>query len=307
MGLALSTSWNAFRYQNAPALIQEIKSLGFTAIELSFNLTSLMVDEIQRASAVEGMRITSVHNFCPIPQGLKRETVLPDYFAVSSPDAEERARAVEETKRTIATASRLGAKAVVLHTGRVEIENHNRELIALYDKGMRDSAEFLHLKDLMIKERDSSAPGYFENTLKSLDELNRYAEKNDIVLGIENRFYYREIPSFEEIRILLDTFRGGAIRYWHDTGHAQVMERLGFSTQRQYLEAYQADLYGIHIHNVFGCDDHRAPQDGDIDFRTITPFLTKHTLKVIETHAPAPSHAIEEGRRYMENILDAKL
>ena len=86
-----------------------------------------------------------------------------------------------------------------------------------------------------------------------------------------------------------------------------VMERLGFATHQHYLEAYHADLYGIHIHNVVGCDDHRAPQDGEIDFRTITPFLSKDTLKVIETHAPAPTCAIEEGRRYMENILDAKL
>ena len=77
MGLALSTSWNAFRYQNAPALIQEIKGLGFTAVELSFNLTDQMVDELQEAAATEGIRITSVHNFCPIPQGLKREIVLP--------------------------------------------------------------------------------------------------------------------------------------------------------------------------------------------------------------------------------------
>jgi len=46
MPLALSTSWNAYRYNDAGSLLFEIKQLGFSNIELSFNLTAQMVDEI---------------------------------------------------------------------------------------------------------------------------------------------------------------------------------------------------------------------------------------------------------------------
>ncbi|MCK9594698.1 MAG: sugar phosphate isomerase/epimerase [Candidatus Omnitrophica bacterium] len=307
MGLVFSTSWNAFRHTHAEKLIFEIKELGFNEIELSFNLTADMVGEIEGLVKKAGISVRSVHNFCPIPAGVERKLALPDYYSMSSPDDEERAKAVKQTKGTIDTAARLNASAAVLHCGRVEIPDRTRKLIALYAEGKSGAPEFLELRDQMAAERKTRQKPYFENTLKSLDELNRYADKKGVALGVENRFYYREIPDFSEIGLILNAFKGSRIFYWHDVGHAQVMDNLGLSRHRDYLDLYKDRLFGVHLHDLKGCVDHHAPFTGGFDFKKLLPYLKKDTLKVIEAHYPATPEDIVGGRKILEADFNGKL
>ncbi|MCM8799569.1 MAG: sugar phosphate isomerase/epimerase, partial [Candidatus Omnitrophica bacterium] len=147
---------------------------------------------------------------------------------------------------------------------------------------------------------------YFFNILKSLDELSKYAQKNNVYLGIENRFYYYEIPSLEEIGKILDNFKGSTIWYWHDTGHAQVQENLGILKHLQFMELYKDHLLGIHLHDVKDTYDHLAPSKGEFDFRTISSYIKKETIKVIEAHQPATASDITEAKSYLEGIFDGR-
>lgn len=303
--LALSTSWNAQRCLNGDKLIFEIKELGFEEVELSFNLAPSVVEDIARLTKDKTIKVSSVHNFCPIPEGLTRETALPDCYSMSSLDTGERQHSIKYTKKTIDTAQRLNARAVVLHSGRIDIPDRTKELIGLYEKGLRNSEDFNSLKNEIIRERKVHAKPFLENTLKSLDEINRYAVKCGISLGIETRFYCYEIPAFEEIGIILKCFEGGNVYYWHDTGHAQVMGNLGFAGQKDFLEAYKDRLLGIHLHNVCGCKDHQAPCRGDINFRLFRPYLGPKTIKVIEAHYPATAQDLVKSRALLEEICDA--
>jgi sugar phosphate isomerase/epimerase len=306
MGCALSTSWSAFRYSEGLGLIQEIKSLGFDKVELSFNLTLSMFEDIESLVKNSLIEVTSLHNFCPIPQGLERELALPDHYSLASRDGSQRKKAVLETKRTIDSAVRVKAKAVVLHCGRVELTERTRILIDLYNRGFKDSDEFRGLKKDMIRERGAKAGPHLDNVLKSLDELNEYAGRAGIKLGVETRFYHREIPCFEEIGLILDHFKDSSLFYWHDVGHAEVMERLGLSRQKDFLEAYSGRLLGVHLHNIVGCDDHQAPVKGEFDFKALKPYIKEDTIQVIEAHHPATPEDIKDSKKFLEGLFYGK-
>lgn len=304
MTLAISTSWNAYRFDDGEKLLFEISRLGFKAIELSFNLDSGMIEGIADSARRLKIDIVSLHNYCPIPDGLSRKEALPDYYSLASLGKEERFLAVKYAKRSIDTASRLGAKTVVLHCGRVEIPDYTRQLINFYNQGMNNSAEFMELKEKMSRTRALEAAKFLSQALISIEELNAYAKVKDVLLGIETRFYHREIPDIEEIGIILDKFKNSQVYYWHDTGHAQLMENLGFLRHGDFLERYGERLIGVHLHDILGCQDHLAPLEGKIDFAIIKPYLRQGTLKVIEAHHPATAEAIIKSRNFISQLYD---
>jgi sugar phosphate isomerase/epimerase len=304
--VSLSTSWNAGSYDDARKMLFEIKDLGFSTVELSFNLLNSMVEDIAEAVNDGDIRVSSVHNYCPIPLGMDRARGLPDCYAISSSDNEERALAVKFSKLSIDNALRLKAAAVVMHCGRVEMPDATRELIRVKAGGQARSAEFIRLRDQFRLERERISGKYLSNTLLSLEELAGYAAKKKIKLGIENRFYYREIPTFEETAQIFENLKDAGLCFWYDTGHGRIMEELGFVGERDFLRRYSALTGGLHLHTVRKCKDHFPPSpEGDVDFRAVLSGLHGNVINVIEAHKPATAEELIQSRIYIESLLNA--
>jgi hypothetical protein len=66
-------------------------------------------------------------------------------------------------------------------------------------------------------------------------------------------------------------------------------------------------MIGIHLHDVSGTEDHKAPTKGELDFMMFKPYINKDTLKVIEAHHPAEAGDLLDGKKYLETIYNGKL
>lgn len=304
---SISTSWNAAICANGKEIVSEIKALGINKLELGFSLCQKILQEILKFKKNGIVQIESVHNFCPVPPGYEPLKFMPDYFSLSSLDEEKRRKAVELTIASMYTAQEAQAKALIIHAGRVEIEDRLKELAILFIQGLKQTKHYQNVMKEMIKERAENKKPFFTSLLRSLEELLKKAEKLGLNLCLENRFYYREIPSLDEIGKIFAYFANSQnLFYWHDIGHAQVAENLGISSQLDYLNSYAKKMLGIHLHDVKGTQDHKVPGEGDFDFSLIKPYLKNETLMVLEVHQPATAAQMAKGISYLRNIFNPK-
>jgi len=285
--IALSTAWNNAGKYSMEEMLRQIRDLGFNAIELSYDFSPEKLEELIVLLRDAGTQVVSVHNFCPLPSE-KRKRYTADYYRLSSQDQEERKRAVDYTKRTIDTACRLSCKAVVIHAGTIELEaGFGRNLISLYNKGKAGTEEYNELKRTLLDARHKEKAPFIDSTIKSLEEVVSYAYRNKVKIGLETRYYFNEIPDIEEVELFLELFGNRGLFYWHDTGHAEINERLGIMSHARFLERFRDRMLGMHIHDIKGTEDHFAPFSGDIDFSKLLPYISADLIKVIEAHSQA--------------------
>ena len=301
--IALSTAWFTEREAiTAQDLVQEIVELGFSAVELEYRVRETTYREMRPLILEEKLKVVSVHNFFPLPDDEPVSKAGGDRFLLSSLEKEERDLAIRMTIRTMECASDLGAEAVVLHLGKVGMEPENEHLYSLFNRQRLDTPEGRLFLERKLKERRRMRGPYLESVFFSLDQLSREAERRGIILGVENRYHYHEIPDFEEIGLILKRFSGSSIRYWHDMGHAHVLERLGIAKSESLLPSYAPFCAGIHIHDAIGTDDHWAPGAGEIDFMCLTDWLQSSPIKILEVHRKSNRIDLIRGRDMLKRI-----
>ncbi|MEW6535779.1 MAG: sugar phosphate isomerase/epimerase family protein [Candidatus Auribacterota bacterium] len=305
--LSLSTSWLSWRIPDVDAMVDEIKSYGFKQVELDFSLRKPAVDRFIELVDQKIISVSSVHNFCPIPDDPDIEYVSPDIFPISSANEDIRAKGVKYTFQTIDYAERLGARAVVVHSGKIPLKKDlSSKLMELLENGKQDSRKYLRTKIKLLKQRDKLRQEYMDYLLASFEKINEYAVLKGIKIGIENRFHVHEMPDIEEMDHILNTFKGGNLFYWHDIGHAQMMDNLGIFYHEEYVKFFKNRIAGTHIHDIVRTSDHRAPGTGAFEFERVRDFLSQDIIKVIEIHHPTSPKELENGilflKKYYERI-----
>jgi len=297
MKLSVSTAWNALRCNSASEIVSEITSLGFDTIELNSQLDEPMLREILAIQQVGEICVSSLHNYCPAPPGVpRRESGAGSGFAAL--DESVRRAAVEQALVTFDWANRLGAQAVVVHIGHVEMQARFMEVRRLSVAGDPRAGRMLR-EDLAI--RAELLPKHLEAAIKTVRELVAYSGNGGPKIGIECRMLYHEIPSLDEFRTILNEIPPNSGGYWHDFGHAQFRELCGLEPHRRYLEEYGDRLIGMHIHNMTSdAHDHVPLNRGIIDFDSLLPLIPIEPISVFEIHSNASSEEIAESRRIIE-------
>ncbi|MBN1493033.1 MAG: TIM barrel protein [Candidatus Omnitrophica bacterium] len=300
---AFSTSWNTLKERDGAKIVRQIRDLGFVNVELNFQFDREKLKGVFECLQAGEIRITGVHNFCPTPEGVEISKALPDCFSLAAVDENERKRAVECTRASIATTKELGGTYVVIHSGRVEMQSRMRQIINLAKEGKRDSSEFETIKHGMLEERRDKIKEHFDALTTSYSELTKDAMAQDIILGLENRFYVRELPAPDEIETLLKYFRKENLRYWHDVGHAVIQETLGFYGYGEYIERFHRDMFGVHLHDVRHYRDHNMPCLGEVDFIALESFIKDDVVKVIEVHGHQTKDDIRASLEQLNTIF----
>jgi sugar phosphate isomerase/epimerase len=219
----------------------------------------------------------------------------PDCYKFSAPYSRERERAVKQTFQTIDFAQRFGAPFVVLHLGQVPMNPITDELIVLAKKGRLLSREYVRRKIKAVQRRESSAPACLERVKECLKRVADYAGEKNIYLGVEGRRGYEEIPSERELPALLDEINSPALGYWHDMGHIQIKENLGFLNHEEWLREIGARAIGCHLQDcIWPAQDHQPPFAGGVDFEKLVPLLPSTCLFVWEM---SPRKTAEEIQR----------
>jgi sugar phosphate isomerase/epimerase len=298
---SFSTCWNSHRHTDGREMLREIRQLGFEFAELSHGIRLSLLPGIIEAVEAGEIRISSLHNFCPLPMGVNHAS--PNLYEFSAQRDRECELAERYTLKTIEFAARVHAPLVVLHVGSIDMKNYTDKLLDMAARGEKESPKYRKLCDELEQKRESKKEPFFERTKETLKKVLPAAESRGIKLGVENRQALEELPLESDYFFLFRELSSPSLVYWHDTGHAQIKENLGFINHQLHLESLQPHLAGFHIHDVqFPGRDHCAPGTGTVNFTALRPLLRADHIKVFE-FSPALSES--EARAGIAHIKQA--
>jgi len=299
---AFSTCWNSQRHSDGRAMVNEVRALGFEYAELSHGTRLSLLEGVQEAVAAGEIKISSLHNFCPLPLGVMGPA--PDYYLPSSRDEDERQRAVRHTLRTIDCAATFGAKIVVLHLGLVAMRQYTMRLLDLHAKGRFDSPKFQRLVEKALAVRGKKRQKHLDQVYRTLEAVLPRAKEVGVKLGMETRLGIEEIPSEEEAEQILTHFGTDVVLYWHDVGHAAVKEALGLMHQETILNRFRGRTAGMHLQDFTPpAEDHQPPGLGTFNFERLAPFVTGDMVLAWEIHPDWKSDQIVPGVKRVHELL----
>jgi sugar phosphate isomerase/epimerase len=286
-------------------MLREVADLGFTHAELSHGIRIVLVPGILKAVEEGIIKISSTHNFCPLPAGIIMPA--PNLFEPSAPDEREREQWLRQTKRSIDFAAQVKARALVCHLGSVRFWwlNPGRKLkpmlAASPDTPVAENRAYQVMLKKAVTKLRKRMPDFYARVKKGIGDILAYATERNVRLGFENREKFEELPLDDDYAALFDGLpQPNPCGYWHDTGHAQIKQNLGLLNHRSHLEKMAPRLLGFHLHDVSDTGkDHQPVGSGKIDFKMISGFWKPEHLLTLEF---SPRVTVDEVRWSKERI-----
>jgi sugar phosphate isomerase/epimerase len=281
MKLSLSTAW----VKGDLLRLEEI--LPFTdALEVGTYGDRNFFLGIERLARKEKIEITSIHASAGPHKTEEESYYTPN---ISSLDIDKREYDVQQTARSAEWALKIGARKVILHTGKVHDQGLKNDFLDYKNRTLQgeDSSELESLKKKIIDRRKELGRIHLKPAVKGLLELCKSFPA--VTFCFETRVHHYEIPLLDEAGEIFLRVAMPNLGYWHDIGHTYIMDQLGFAPMSGWQTLYSEMCAGVHIHDV-GLDlqDHYPPGQGILDFaRILEPFgtNTQFTLEINSRHS----------------------
>jgi sugar phosphate isomerase/epimerase len=295
--VSLSTMWMRGRFERPRDFLLAGVQMGFRSFELTAIAGPALYEDVHPGE----FNILSLHD--PAPGAMDAGDLRRNGIFMTSLDEEQRRLAVDGAVRSVDVAGRYGARAIILHLGCSEADPAlPAQLERLYAEGRIDSREASEYRSLLAYQRDVNHDRHMAALMRSLDELIPYAAARGIRLGLENRRHAHETPNFEELEWLLSHYVDDAIGYWHDVGHAQAQADLGMTAHVDWLHAFGPRLVGMHLHDLIGMTDHRAPGSGCVDWEGLACFVPQHGLRTAEIKSDIDEAGVCAGIEHLASL-----
>lgn len=309
--LSLSTCWCSARHKDGYEMVEEMVGLGFKRIELSHGIRISLVPGILKALEEGLVEISTVHNFCPLPNSVQH--AAPNLYEPSTVDKREMRLWDQYTLQTLDFAVKVGAPRIVIHSGSTWyfFESPEKKLDKWIDEqelkacDLLENEAFPKQRDRAMKRIKRASKKSMQRIVESYERAIPWAKERNLQLCLENREGMEEMPIDAEYADFLDKLpEHGHAGYWHDTGHAQIKHQLGLLDHREHLEAMADRLLGFHLHDVSQSGrDHQVPGTGTIDFKMISEFVRpEHTL-VLELSPKLTTEQVLQSRDYIGGIF----
>ena len=265
-------------------MLREIKtSLGFDLIELDHSIHGSLMPGIHKIFESGEIRFSNL-------------VASSDCHKFSAASTEERERAVTRVFRAIDLAGQLNVPFVVLHLGKVNMPPITDRLIAMAKAGRYLSRDYVKMKINAVREREAIAPECVERVKDCLRRVIDYAASKNVRIGLEVRRDYEQIPTERELAELLQEMNSPQLGYWHDFGHSQVKENLGFIDHDEWLRAVGPRAFGCHVQDcIWPAREGQLPFTGAVDFEKLVPLLPANCLFVWKMNPNTTADAIRRS------------
>ena len=301
MDFNLSTNWNASRHATGEAMVDEILGLGFAGVELGYHLSQLQAKGVRKRVADGALQVGSVHAYAPYPVGAPGGH--PELYLLASRDEDDRVMATILMQKTLLFAAEVGARAVVAHAGRIRVSPASDELLESAEEDGVESPHYVKLMQRNQRQRASQARKHLDALCRSLDLLLPNCAKLNLTLCLENLPSWEGLPTEDEMVELKQRYNTPHLAYWHDIGHGQVRENLGWIHHRECALRLLPLTFGLHIHDVLPpAHDHLPPPLGKLPFGDFAFYGKAPVLRVFEPAPNVPAADLVAGVRYLEQV-----
>ncbi len=313
MILSLSTSYLQSRYADSSYdMLYCAREMGFEYVELGHSTPLFAVDGILRAVNENIVKVSSLHNFCPMPSFAVGTAC--NLFSPSSKNRAEGELWQKHTLNSLDLAKKTEAKAIVCHSGQITYffrpvdYKIQKYLDFVKDrKNLKDDEKYIKIAETFKNKSAKKSQKHYEFLQKNIDSISGKFEENSVKIGLENRDQIPELPLDWNMAKMYEKhfLKSKTAFLWHDVGHSMKKQLLGLYDQLKLAEEIAPYQIGWHLHD---CDengkDHIAIGKGIIDFKALSKFFDaeKHIFTIELNKAVSIQDAVESRKR-LEDII----